>query len=52
MAKSRTLTLTEKAESAFKAAIRRLAKERERIGEPLIIWKNGRVVRIPASQAL
>lgn len=39
-----------KAKLAMKSAIRKLVKEHKKTGEPLIIWRNGKVVRVPASK--
>ncbi len=37
-----------KAERALKAAIRDLIKARRKTNDSLIVWKNGKVVRVPA----
>ena len=42
--------LSQKAEKAIKKAVRGVIADRKMRGEPLIIWKNGKVVKIPASQ--
>ena len=39
-----------KAEKAIKKAIRGVIADRKMRGEPLIIWKNGKVVKVPANQ--
>ncbi len=39
-----------KAEKAIKKAVRGVIADRKMRGEPLIIWKNGKVVKVPASQ--
>jgi hypothetical protein len=36
---------------ALKSAVRKVVAERRRLGMPVIVWKNGKVVRIPADQA-
>ena len=36
------------AERALKSAIRKLIREHKRSGHPVIIWQNGRVVKVPA----
>lgn len=41
---------SQKAEKAIKKAVRGVIADRKMRGEPFIIWKNGKVVRIPASQ--
>ena len=38
------------AQKAIKKAVRGVIADRKMRGIPLIIWKNGKVVRIPASQ--
>ena len=38
------------AEKAIKKAIRGVIADRRMRGEPLIIWKNGKVVKVPANQ--
>jgi hypothetical protein len=42
--------LSQKAFKAFKKTIRGVIADRKMRGEPLIIWKNGKVVKIPARQ--
>lgn len=37
-----------KAEKALKHAVRDLIKERQKTNDFLVIWKNGKVVRVPA----
>ena len=39
--------LNVEAEKALKSAIRKLVAARKRQGQPLIIWRNGKVVRVP-----
>ena len=39
-----------KAEKAIKKAVRGVIEDRKMRGEPLIVWKNGKVLRIPASR--
>ena len=39
-----------KALKAIKKAVRGVIADRKMRGEPLIIWKNGKVVRLPANQ--
>ncbi len=46
----KNLTLHEKAELALKEAIKNEVKERKKTNRPLIIWKNGKVARVPASK--
>jgi hypothetical protein len=40
--------LSKKAEKAMKKAVQGVIADRKMRGEPLIIWKNGKVVKIPA----
>ena len=40
--------LSQKAEQAIKKAVRGVIADRKMRGEPLIVWKNGKVVKIPA----
>jgi hypothetical protein len=45
-------TLQIKAFKALKKAIRGVIEEHKRTGRPLSVWRNGKVVKISASQAL
>jgi len=45
-------TLQAKAFKALKEAVREVVEEHKRSGRPLAVWRNGRVVKISASQAL
>jgi hypothetical protein len=42
--------ISQKAEKAIKKAVRGVIKDRKMRGEPLIIWKNGKVVKVPANK--
>jgi len=42
--------LSKLALKAIKKAVRGVIADRKMRGEPLIIWKNGKVVKVPASQ--
>ncbi|HVZ79234.1 MAG TPA: hypothetical protein VHE12_00380 [bacterium] len=42
------MSLQDKAEAAMKKAVRQVVEEHKRSGRPLVIWKNGKVVRVPA----
>jgi hypothetical protein len=44
--------LQAKAFKAFKKAIRGVIEEHKRTGRPLSVWRNRKVVKISASQAL
>ena len=39
-----------KAEKALQIAVARTIEEHRRSGDPIVVWKNGRVVNIPASK--
>lgn len=39
-----------KAERALEIAVARTIEEHRQSGDPIVVWKNGRVVRIPASK--
>ena len=41
---------SKKAEKAIKKAVRGVIADCKMRGEPLIIWKNGKVVKVPAKQ--
>ena len=45
---SKRLDIQDKAALAMKSAIRKLVKRHKKSGLPLIVWKNGKVARIPA----
>ena len=42
--------LSQKAEKAIKKAVRGVIADRKMRGEPLIIWKDGKVLKVPANQ--
>lgn len=50
MAKKRDISAL--AFAALKSAVHKVVLERERLGMPVIIWRKGRVVRVPASEIL
>ena len=41
-----------KAEQAMKAAVAEVIRDHARTGDPLAIWRNGKVVWVPAAQLL
>lgn len=41
-------SIQQKANRALKQAVRDLIKERRAANDTIVVWKNGRVVRIPA----
>ena len=43
-------TLFELADKAMGRAIKNVIAERKLRGQPLIVWRNGKVVKIPAAQ--
>ncbi len=46
------MTLQDKAEAALKKAVRQVVERHKETGRPLAVWKNGKVTRISAAQAL
>jgi len=51
MTKSKSDSLLfDQASRAMRKAIKGVIAERKLRGQPLIIWRNGKVVKIPASQ--
>lgn len=40
--------ISQKAYQALKKAVRGVIADRKMRGEPLIIWRNGKIVKIPA----
>lgn len=42
--------LSSKAERALKSAVRQVVKEHKRTGHPVVVWRSGKVVRIPADR--
>jgi len=41
-----------KAEKALKKAVAKTIQDHARTGDPVVIWRNGRVVWVPAKQLL
>ncbi|MBI5242955.1 MAG: hypothetical protein HY922_04620 [Elusimicrobia bacterium] len=39
-----------KAEQALRIAVANVIEEHRRNGDPLVVWKNGKVVKIPAKR--
>jgi hypothetical protein len=39
-------------EEVFRRAVRQALEEHERAGNPVAIWRDGRVIIVPASEAL
>ena len=48
--KTEGVSISKKAEQAIKKAVRGVIADRKMRGEPMIVWKNGKVVKIPAQQ--
>ena len=46
----RKLTLFDKAELAMKAAIKKVVEQHKKDSRPLVVWENGKVKKIPASE--
>ena len=46
------LSLQDKAELALKKAIREVVEQHKQSGRPLAVWRNGKVIKIPASRVL
>ena len=44
--------LSSKAEKALRSAVRRVVEEHKRTGQPVVIWRAGKVVRIAANRLL
>ena len=44
------LSMQDKAEVAMKVAVRKVVADHKKTGRPLAIWKNGRVVNVPADK--
>ena len=50
--KIQKMSLSEKAEMALKEAVRGVIEEHARMDLPVAIWRNGKVVNVPATQLL
>jgi hypothetical protein len=48
--KMKPLSLVETAEHALRRAVAKLIAEHKQTGEPLAIWRDGRVVMVPPDQ--
>jgi len=44
------MSLVEKAEAALKAAVAKVIAENKRLGIPLVIWRDGKVVHVPPEE--
>lgn len=45
-------SLASQAERALKQAVRHLIKEHQQTGQPVVVWRAGKVVKIPADRLL
>lgn len=52
MKKQKRYSLQDKALIALKKAVKEVVKRHEQSGRPLVIWQDGRVVKISASHIL
>ena len=43
------MSLQDKAEAALKKAIRQVVERHKKTGRPLVVWQNGKTVRISAN---
>lgn len=48
--KSKAPDLTFQAEKAMQQAVRKLIVEKKKNNQPLIVWRNGKAVKIPAKE--
>lgn len=39
-----------KADKALKVAVAKVVEDRRKSGDPLVVWRNGKVVKIPANR--
>jgi hypothetical protein len=44
------LSFVEKVEAALKSAVAKVIEENKRLGLPLIIWRDGKVVHVPPEE--
>ena len=45
-------SLQVKAEKALKEAVQEVIEDHKHTGRPVVIWRNGRVTKVPASRLL
>jgi hypothetical protein len=48
--KKKVLPLAERGEVTFRAAVAKVVKQHREAGVPLALWRNGKVVLVPASK--
>ena len=46
----KNMSLGDMADEALKKAVARVVEEHRKSGEPLAVWRDGKVVRVPADQ--
>lgn len=46
----KNMSLGDMADEALRKAVARVVEEHRRSGEPLAVWRDGKVVRVPADQ--
>jgi len=46
---NKRLSLQDKAVVALKKAVREVVERHKKTGRPLVVWRNGKVVKLPAS---
>lgn len=46
----RASSFAQKAGKALRIAVAKTIEDHRRSGDPIVIWKNGRVVKVPASR--
>lgn len=46
----KNMSLGDMAEEALRKAVARVVEEHRKSGEPLAVWRDGKVVRVPADQ--
>ncbi|MDL1960726.1 MAG: hypothetical protein LWX01_03345, partial [Deltaproteobacteria bacterium] len=44
------MSMASRAEEALKKAVARAIADHKRTGDPIVVWRDGRVVKIPAEQ--
>jgi len=47
---SKSSDVMQKAEKALRVAVAKTIEDHRLSGDPIVVWKNGKVVRIPASR--
>lgn len=47
---NKNMSLGDMADEALRKAVARVVEEHRKSGEPLAVWRDGKVVRVPADQ--